>query len=76
MIHSIQRRHFEQIKVVVPVVLNALKAVDFGTSDGDVKCDTLYGRAMDIASSIQSVCGKLVCCVVLMSYSYFSQGFA
>ncbi|XP_038897736.1 aberrant root formation protein 4 [Benincasa hispida] len=57
---SIQRRHFEQIKVVVPVVLNALKAVDFETSEGDVKCDTLYGRAMDIASSIQSVCEKLL----------------
>lgn len=57
---SIQRRHFEQIKVVVPVVLNALKAINFETSEGDVKCDILYGRAMDIASSIQSVCVKLV----------------
>ena len=60
MIRSIQRRHFEQIKVVVPVVLNALKAVDFETCDEDVKCDTLYDRAMDIANSIQSVCVKLV----------------
>uniref|UniRef100_A0A0A0L4D6 Aberrant root formation protein n=1 Tax=Cucumis sativus TaxID=3659 RepID=A0A0A0L4D6_CUCSA len=34
-IRSIQRRHFEQIKVAVPVVLNALKAVDFETSEGD-----------------------------------------
>ncbi|KAL4022117.1 hypothetical protein IC575_015840 [Cucumis melo] len=59
-IRSIQRRHFEQIKVAVPVVLNALKAVDFETSEGDVNCDTLYARAMDIASSIQSVCVKLV----------------
>ncbi|XP_022940401.1 aberrant root formation protein 4 [Cucurbita moschata] len=58
-IRSIQRRHFEQIKVVVPVVLNALKAVDFETCDEDVKCDTLYDRAMDIANSIQSVCVKL-----------------
>ncbi|XP_022131893.1 aberrant root formation protein 4 isoform X2 [Momordica charantia] len=58
-IRSIQKRHFEQIKVVVPVVLNALKAVDFETNDGDVKCDTLHGQAMDIASSIQSVCAKL-----------------
>lgn len=66
MICSIQRRHFEQIKVVVPVVLNALKAINFETSEGDVKCDILYGRAMDIASSIQSVCVKLVVCGALM----------
>lgn len=65
MIRSIQKRHFEQIKVVVPVVLNALKAVDFETNDGDVKCDTLHGQAMDIASSIQSVCAKLVCAVLM-----------
>lgn len=73
MIRSIQRRHFEQIKVAVPVVLNALKAVDFETSEGDVNCDTLYARAMDIASSIQSVCVKLVVCGVLVCYGSFIQ---
>ncbi|KAF8393088.1 hypothetical protein HHK36_021329 [Tetracentron sinense] len=56
----IQRRHFEQIKVAVPVILNVLKAVSSESDDGDKGSVTdLIGRAINIATSIQSVIQKL-----------------
>ncbi|XP_074587196.1 aberrant root formation protein 4 isoform X3 [Curcuma longa] len=57
----IQRRHLEQIKVALPVVLNVLQA---STSEADEEDkDTLrvlFGAAVNIAISIQTVCRKMV----------------
>ncbi|KAH9625296.1 hypothetical protein KSS87_009054 [Heliosperma pusillum] len=56
---SIQRRHFEQIKVAVPIILNALKAASFDLDDGDVGFEKLFEGAVAIAGSIQATCKKL-----------------
>lgn len=58
---SIQRRPLEQIKVAVPIILNALEAASFDLDNGDVGLKDLFGGAIDVANSIQSTCKKLVC---------------
>ncbi|XP_010453141.1 PREDICTED: aberrant root formation protein 4-like isoform X2 [Camelina sativa] len=53
---SIQRRHFEQLKVAVPVVLNALKDISL---EKDVQVEDLFDKAVGIAFSIRDVSSKL-----------------
>jgi hypothetical protein len=67
---AIQRRHFEQVKVAVPVILNVLKAVCSEFSARDTECMNLFIRALGIADSIRAICAKLVCLFpVLFSFS-------
>jgi hypothetical protein len=54
----IQRRHYEQLKVAVPIVLNVLKDISLET---DVQVEDLFDKALGIASSIRDVSSKLVC---------------
>ncbi|KAK9699904.1 hypothetical protein RND81_08G203200 [Saponaria officinalis] len=56
---NIQRRHFEQMKVAIPIVLNALKAASFDLDDSDVGLEILFKGAIAIADSIQATCKKL-----------------
>ncbi|PNT33835.1 hypothetical protein POPTR_006G259600v4 [Populus trichocarpa] len=56
---AIQRRHFEQVKVAVPVILNVLKAVCSEFSARDTECMNLFIRALGIADSIRAICAKL-----------------
>ncbi|XP_074312842.1 aberrant root formation protein 4 [Silene latifolia] len=56
---SIQRRHFEQIKVALPIILNALKTASFDLDDCDVGVDKLFEGAVAVAGSIQATCKKL-----------------
>lgn len=57
---SIPRRHFEQVKEAVPVILSVLKAMTSELDDEDTNSEDLFARATSIANSIQTVCGKLV----------------
>lgn len=57
---SIQRRHFEQVKAGIPVILNVLKVISSESDDGDADSEDLFNRAICIANSIQAVCEKLV----------------
>ncbi|KAJ9702662.1 hypothetical protein PVL29_004411 [Vitis rotundifolia] len=56
---SIPRRHFEQVKEAVPVILSVLKAMTSELDDEDTDSEDLFVRAISIANSIQTVCGKL-----------------
>lgn len=55
---SVQRRHYEQLKVAVPIVLNVLKDMSVET---DVQVEDLFDKALGIAVSIRDVSSKLVC---------------
>lgn len=54
-----RRRHFEQIKTAIPVVLNVLESAS-PEEENEVYLHSLFQRGIIIASSIQEVCGKLV----------------
>ncbi|XP_050216274.1 aberrant root formation protein 4 [Mercurialis annua] len=56
---SIQRRHYEQVKVAIPVILNVLKATTSELDDDDDECIKLFHRALEIADSVKAVCAKL-----------------
>lgn len=58
---SLQRRHFEQVKVAVPIIVKVLKARSLELEDEDPEFKNLFDRAMSIANSIRAVCVKLVC---------------
>lgn len=58
---SIQRHHFKQVKVAVPVILNVLKTISLESDYGDSELEDLFDRALGIANSIHAVCAKLVC---------------
>lgn len=58
---SIQRRHFEQLKAVVPVVLKVLKVVSSESADDKTELKDLFDGALSIANSVHAVCTKLVC---------------
>ncbi|KAK6912547.1 YAP-binding/ALF4/Glomulin [Dillenia turbinata] len=55
----VQRRHFEQLKEVVPVVVNVLKAVSSESDNEDTDFVNLFSRTISIATNIQTVCKKL-----------------
>ncbi|MED6119711.1 hypothetical protein PIB30_014082 [Stylosanthes scabra] len=57
---SISRRHFEQVQVAVPIILNVLKAVALDSDDADdAELEGVFNRAVGIAKSIYEVCNKL-----------------
>ncbi|KAH7524583.1 hypothetical protein FEM48_Zijuj06G0134900 [Ziziphus jujuba var. spinosa] len=56
---SIQRRHFEQVKVAVPVILKVLKAISFESDGKHTELQDLFDAALGIANSIHAVCAKL-----------------
>ncbi|ONI34543.1 hypothetical protein PRUPE_1G486500 [Prunus persica] len=56
---SLQRRHFEQVKVAVPIIVKVLKARSLELEDEDPEFKNLFDRAMSIANSIRAVCVKL-----------------
>ena len=68
---SIQRRHFEQVKVAVPVIVSVLKVISSEPEDGDTEIDGLFDRAVGIANSIHEVCTKLVCDTPIQDYSLY-----
>uniref|UniRef100_A0A2C9W4Z4 Aberrant root formation protein 4 n=1 Tax=Manihot esculenta TaxID=3983 RepID=A0A2C9W4Z4_MANES len=55
---SLQRRHFEQMKVAIPIILNVLKAACSELGDEDTEDLNLFHRAIGIADSIRAVCAK------------------
>lgn len=57
---SIERRHFEQVKAAVPVILNVLKAMTSEIDDEDADVEDLFNKAIGIANSILTICVKLV----------------
>jgi len=57
---STQRRQFEQVKAVVPSILNSLKVVHLET---DKEIVDVFARAVEIANSIYEICNKLVVCL-------------
>ncbi|XP_050129134.1 aberrant root formation protein 4 [Malus sylvestris] len=56
---SLQRRHFEQVKVAVPIIVKVLKGRSLELEDEDPEFKNLFDRAMGIANSIRAVCLKL-----------------
>ncbi|VVA23910.1 PREDICTED: aberrant [Prunus dulcis] len=54
-----KRRHFEQVKVAVPIIVKVLKARSLELEDEDPEFKTLFDRAMSVANSIRAVCVKL-----------------
>lgn len=56
----IQRRQFEQVKTVIPVILGVLKSVSLEADDEDKDTEELFHKAIVLAESIQAVCKKLV----------------
>lgn len=56
---SIQRRHFEQVKEAVPIIVKVLKVVSWESDDEETEVESLFDRAVDIANSIHGVCTKL-----------------
>lgn len=58
---SIQRRQVKQIKVALPIILNAVKAAAFDMDDSNVGVKNLFEGATSIANSMLETCKKLVC---------------
>ncbi|KNA17138.1 hypothetical protein SOVF_082920 [Spinacia oleracea] len=56
---SIQRRQVEQIKVALPIILNAVKAASFDLDDRVTSFKDLFEGAISIANSIIGTCKKL-----------------
>ncbi|GMI95094.1 ABERRANT LATERAL ROOT FORMATION 4 [Hibiscus trionum] len=52
---SIRRRHFEQIKVAVPVVVKVVKVISSEPDSQDTELETLFDRVVVNALSIQTV---------------------
>ncbi|CAN6873829.1 unnamed protein product [Brassica oleracea] len=53
---SVRRRHYEQLKVAVPIVLNVLKDMSL---EPDMQPEGLFDKALGIAVSIKDVASKL-----------------
>lgn len=66
---SIQRRHFEQVKEAVPIIVKVLKVVSWESDDEETEVESLFDRAVDIANSIHGVCTKLVCDILIQYVS-------
>ncbi|EHA8588165.1 aberrant root formation protein 4 [Cocos nucifera] len=54
-----QRRHVEQVKVAIPVILKVLNAISSESNHED-KDNDLFGAAISIGTSIQAICEKMV----------------
>lgn len=76
---SIQRHHFKQVKVAVPVILNVMKTISLESDYADTELEDLFDRALGIANSIHAVCAKLVCDflhdVIVASLGYYEDSF-
>lgn len=55
---SVRRRHYEQLKVAVPIVLNVLKDMSL---EPNMQVEGLFDKALAIGVSIKAVASKLVC---------------
>ncbi|KAL0426806.1 UNVERIFIED_CONTAM: Aberrant root formation protein 4 [Sesamum latifolium] len=55
----IQRRHYQQVKSAVPVILNVLKTMCSTSDDEDTDHEKLFHKATGIACSIRSICVNL-----------------
>ncbi|CAF2352059.1 unnamed protein product [Brassica napus] len=53
---SVRRRHYEQLKVAVPIVVNVLKDMSL---EPDIQPEGLFDKALGIAVSIKDVASKL-----------------
>lgn len=60
---STQRRHFEQIKVAIPVIIKVLKDT---LSESEGELEDFFDRPITIAESIHGVCIKLVCYILII----------
>ncbi|XP_056847483.1 aberrant root formation protein 4 isoform X2 [Raphanus sativus] len=65
---SVRRRHYEQLKVAVPIVLNVLKDMSL---EPNMQVEGLFDKALAIGVSIKAVASKLekeegtkVCCLL------------
>ncbi|XWS72720.1 hypothetical protein CRYUN_Cryun02cG0064700 [Craigia yunnanensis] len=56
---SIRRRHFEQIKVAVPVIVKVVNAISSESDYEDTELETLFDRVVKNAHCIQAVSTKL-----------------
>ncbi|OMO61612.1 YAP-binding/Alf4/Glomulin [Corchorus capsularis] len=56
---SLQRRHFEQIKVAVPAIVKVVKAITSESDYEDSDLESLFDRVINIADSIHAVSSKL-----------------
>ncbi|KAK9032191.1 hypothetical protein V6N11_056469 [Hibiscus sabdariffa] len=56
---SIRRRHFEQIKVAMPVVVKVVKVISSEPDSQDTELKTLFDRVVVNALSIQTVCTNM-----------------
>ncbi|XP_020961225.1 aberrant root formation protein 4-like [Arachis ipaensis] len=57
---SNKKCHFEQVQLVVPIILNVLKAVALDSYDSDdTELESVFHRAVGILNSIYEVCNKL-----------------
>ncbi|XP_022754469.1 aberrant root formation protein 4 isoform X2 [Durio zibethinus] len=54
-----RRRHFEQIKVAVPVIVKVVKAISSESDYEDTELETLFDRVVKIAHCIRAVSTKL-----------------
>ncbi|XP_030506499.2 aberrant root formation protein 4 [Cannabis sativa] len=55
---SIQKRHFEQLKTAIPIVVKVLMAVSSEFDNDCTELKDLYDGALSIANSVHSVCIK------------------
>ncbi|XP_008802004.1 aberrant root formation protein 4 isoform X2 [Phoenix dactylifera] len=56
-----QRRHVEQVKVAIPVILKVLNVISSEPDDEDKdSLNDLFGAAISIGTSIQAICEKMV----------------
>ncbi|KAL0315822.1 UNVERIFIED_CONTAM: Aberrant root formation protein 4 [Sesamum radiatum] len=55
----IQRRHYQQVKSAIPVILNVLKTMCSMSDDEDTDHEKLFHKATGIAYSIRSICVNL-----------------
>lgn len=58
----IQRRHLEQVKAALPAILEVLYACSSESDDEEKdNYQDLFRTAVGIGTSIQAICGKMVC---------------
>ncbi|KAL9162705.1 hypothetical protein ABFS82_07G110400 [Erythranthe guttata] len=55
----IRTRHYKQVKVAVPVILNVLKEMSSKSYDEDTDWEKLFHNATGVAYSIRAICVKL-----------------
>ncbi|KAK4391855.1 Aberrant root formation protein 4 [Sesamum angolense] len=56
---GLKRRHYQQVKSAIPVILNVLKTMCSMSDDEDTDHEKLFHKATGIAYSIRSICVNL-----------------